>query len=74
MTPSTLPPTDLARQVDALAAVVGLPLRPEHHAGVSNYFALAAGFAALVMSFELGPHDEPAESFVPVEPPQRPRT
>jgi hypothetical protein len=72
MTP--LPAADPAQQVDTLAALIGLPLRREHRAGVSSYFALAAGFAALVMTFDLGPDDEPAESFVPVEPPPRPRT
>lgn len=64
-------PAETTRQVKTLAALIGLPLRHDHRAGVANYFALAAGFAALVMDFPLGIDDEPAESFVPVEPPVR---
>jgi hypothetical protein len=64
-------PADNTQQVETLAALIRLPLRHEHRAGVANYFALASGFAALVMDFPLGVDDEPAESFVPVEPPVR---
>ncbi|MEY2687936.1 MAG: hypothetical protein RL375_2134 [Pseudomonadota bacterium] len=61
-------PVDTTRQVETLAALIGLPLRAEHRAGVASYFALAAGFAALVMDFPLTADDEPAEAFVPIEP------
>jgi hypothetical protein len=55
--------------VDATAALLGLPIAPEYRAGVLRYFGIAADLAALVMAMPLGPEDEPAEVFVPVEPP-----
>ena len=61
-------PEDIERHVDATAALIGLPLAPEHRPGVLSYFALAAKLAALVMDAPLTPTDEPAEVFVPVEP------
>lgn len=61
---------DIERQVDATAALLGLPLAPEHRPGVLRYFALATGMAAQVMGLPLGPEDEPAAVFVPVEPPR----
>ena len=64
-------PAETTQQVDTLAALIGLPMRRDHRAGVANYFALATGFAALVMEFPLCVDDEPAEAFVPIEPPQR---
>lgn len=67
----TTPADNTAQQVDTLAALIGLPIRREHRAGVANYLALATGFAALVMEFPLGIDDEPAEAFVPIEPPTR---
>lgn len=63
-------PADIERHVDATAAVLGLPLAPAHRPGVLQYFALAAGMAGQVMDLPLGPEDEPAEVFVPVEPPR----
>ncbi|MFM2067913.1 MAG: allophanate hydrolase [Pseudomonadota bacterium] len=58
----------LAAYVDAAAARIGLPLQPEHRPGVVLYVDLAAGMAELVMGCPLGPHDDPAESFVPISP------
>jgi allophanate hydrolase len=58
----------LAAYVDAAAARIGLPLQPAHRPGVVQYVGLAAGLAELVMGCPLGPHDDPAESFVPVSP------
>jgi hypothetical protein len=66
---SAAPAAQLAAFVDAAAAQIGLPLRADHRPGVLQYFALAAGFAALVMDFPLSAHDDPAEAFVPIEPP-----
>ena len=63
-------PADIERHVDATAAVLGLPLQPGHRPGVLQYFALAAGMAEQVMGLPLAPDDEPAEVFVPVEPPR----
>jgi hypothetical protein len=61
-------PQLIERHVDASAAVLGLPLAPEHRPGVIAYFALAARMAELVMGLPLGTEDEPAAVFVPVEP------
>ncbi|CAD5369777.1 hypothetical protein RA210_U110066 [Rubrivivax sp. A210] len=57
--------------VDAQAALLGLPLAPEHRPGVLHYFGIAAAMAALVMEHPLEPGDEPAALFVPVSPEQR---
>lgn len=54
--------------VDAAAAAVALPLAPEHRPGVLRYFTLAAGLAELVNGLPLGPADEPAGAFLPIEP------
>jgi Protein of unknown function (DUF4089) len=59
----------IERHVDATAALIGLPIAPEHHAGVLRYFGIAAGLAGLVMSHPLAVQDEPAEVFVPVSAP-----
>ena len=53
---------------DATAALLGLPLAPEHRPGVLRYFALAAQLAELVNGLPLGVQDEPAEAFVPISP------
>lgn len=59
---------DIERHVDATAALLGLPLAPEHRPGVVTYFGLVTRMAALVNDLELTPLDEPASVFVPVEP------
>jgi len=61
-------PADIERHVDATAALIGLPLAPEHRPGVLTYFALAARLAGPLMDFPLTTADEPAEVFVPIEP------
>ena len=55
--------------VDATAALLGLPIAPEHRDGVLRYFGIAADMAALVMAMPLAPEDESASVFIPVEPP-----
>jgi hypothetical protein len=60
---------DIARYVDASAALIGLAIAPEQRAGVLHYFGVAASMAALVMAVPLAPQDEPAALFVPVSPP-----
>jgi hypothetical protein len=57
--------------VDTTAALLGLPLAPEHRPGVLRYFALAAEMAELVNGLPLGRLDEPAEAFVPISPGDR---
>jgi len=64
----TLTDARTAAYVDAMAAVLGLPLAPEHWPGVLRYFGLAAEMAALVNGLPLTVHDEPAEAFVPISP------
>lgn len=61
----------IEHHVDATAALIGLPIAPEHRAGVLRYFGIAADLAALVMAHPLAVEDEPAEVFVPVEPAAR---
>jgi Protein of unknown function (DUF4089) len=62
-------PAEIEAQVDATAALIGLPLAAAHRPGVLHYFALAAGMAERVMAHPLTPEDEPAALFVPVSPP-----
>ncbi len=59
--------THIEAHVDAMAALLELPLMPEHRPGVLRYFALAAEMATLVSSLPLTVHDEPAEAFVPIK-------
>jgi hypothetical protein len=61
-------PAQIEAYVDAAAAVLQLPLSPEHRPGVLHYFALAASMAELVAAQPLTITDDPAEAFVPVSP------
>ena len=54
--------------VDATAALLGLPLAPEHRPGVLGFFALAASMAAVVEAVDLTPHDDSPMRFEPVSP------
>lgn len=65
-----LDPAAIEAHVDAAAALIGLTLAPEHRAGVLQYFGLAARIAEPLVDFDLGIEDEPAETFVPIEPPR----
>ncbi len=58
----------IENHVDAMAAVLELPLAPAHRPGVLRYFGLAAEMAELVNGLKLGVHDEPAEAFTPLAP------
>jgi len=62
-------PQQIEIYVDAAASALRLPLQPEHRPGVLRYFALAAELAELLNEHPLGPHDDPAEAFVPMSPP-----
>ena len=57
---------DCDAYVDAQAALLGLPIAPEHRPGVVRYLQLAAGMAPRVMDFVLAPGDESGNVFVPV--------
>jgi hypothetical protein len=61
-------PAQIEAYVDAAAAVLQLPLSPEHRPGVLHYFALAASMAELVAAQPMTISDDPAEAFVPVSP------
>lgn len=61
-------PQAAEKYVDATAAALGLPLRSDHRPGVLRYFALAAGFAAVIDAVPLEAHHESAVTFVPVPP------
>ena len=52
----------------AQAALLDLPIAPEHQPGVANYLALAAGMAepVIALAATLGPHDESGSIFQPV--------
>ena len=64
-------PAQIESYVDAAAVALGLNLRPAHRPGVLGYFALAAGFAALIEAVPLDVHAEPAMAFVPVPPKEK---
>ncbi len=67
-----LDPATIERHVDAAAALIGLPLAPEHRPGVLRYFALAAEMADAVNALPLSVHDESGSHFVPVSPGKTP--
>ena len=56
---------DLESYVDPLAALIGLPIDPEHRPGSFANLERIAQMAALVMEFPLGDGDEPAPVFRP---------
>ncbi len=56
---------DLAAWVDQMAALVNLPLAPEHRPGVVENFAQIAAIAQLVMDFPLPETVEAAPIFEP---------
>ncbi len=62
----------IEQQVDAAAALIGLPIPPEYREGVVRYFGIAHAMAQLVMDHPLTPADEPAALFVPVAAPGSP--
>lgn len=61
--------SDLEAWMHAQARLLGLPLAPEHRAGVLLYLQLASSMARRVMDFPLGPADESGQAFRPVGPP-----
>jgi Protein of unknown function (DUF4089) len=58
-----VPELDLAAWVDQMAALIGLPLDPEHRPGVVENFARIAPIAQLVMDFPLPETTEAAPVF-----------
>jgi hypothetical protein len=63
--------TELEAYVDASAALLGLPIAPEHRPGVLHYMALAAGLAQRLADFPLDVADESGSVFLPVSPPEQ---
>ncbi|MBC7970578.1 MAG: DUF4089 domain-containing protein [Verrucomicrobia bacterium] len=58
-------PLDLTVLVDQLAALVALPLQPEHRSGVVDNFARIVAIAQLVTEFPLPDDIEIAPVFEP---------
>lgn len=58
-------PSDLGAYADAAAAVIGLPIAPEHRPGVIQFLGVVLGAAALVMEFPLPDDVEAAPVFEP---------
>ncbi len=54
--------------IEQQAAVLGLPIAPDHRPGVKRFVELAAGMAEQVMSMPLTPVDEAGHVFAPVAP------
>lgn len=61
----TEPAVDTAVLVDQLAALVALPLQPEHRSGVVDNFARIVAIAQLVNEFPLPDDVEIAPNFEP---------
>ena len=61
-------PAQTEAYVDAAAAALNLPLRPEDRPGVLRFFALAAEFGAVIDAVPLEAHAEAAVVFKPVVP------
>ncbi len=59
---------EIAAFADAAAAMLGLPIAPEHRPGVLRNLQMVAALAPRVLDFELGPTDESGNVFRPVEP------
>ncbi len=56
---------DSAECVDRIAALIGLPISPEHHPGVVTNFERIQAIAQLVMEFSLPETIEAAPVFEP---------
>ncbi|MEY2593749.1 MAG: hypothetical protein RI972_1438, partial [Pseudomonadota bacterium] len=67
---SNLDPVKAAAVLDAQSALLGVPIAPEHRAGVVNYLMLAAGLAQpmLKRAAALSTVDESGSVFRPVVP------
>lgn len=62
---SQVPPDDLGAYVDETAKRVGLPIRPEHRAGVIRYVSGLLASAELILEFPLPDEVETAPVFEP---------
>jgi hypothetical protein len=60
-----MPEFDAETYVDVVAALIGLPLDPEHRPGVALNVQRIAQMAALFMEFPLPDDIEPAPVFEP---------
>lgn len=61
----TEPKLDISAFVDQMAAIVNLPLQPEHHPGVVANFERIHTIAQMVMEFPLDEEVEVAPEFKP---------
>jgi len=64
----TLTPGQIEAAASSAAALLDLPLAPEHRPGVLRFYALAAEMAKVVLAVPLGLDDESGAVFSPVEP------
>jgi hypothetical protein len=56
---------EIAEYLNRAAALLGLPIRPEHYEEVLAAFRVLRAQAQLVAEFELPPHAEAAPRFTP---------
>lgn len=63
----TITPMQIEAAVSSAAALLELPLAPEHLPGVLRFYALAAEMAQVVLAVPLGHGDESGAVFRPVE-------
>ncbi len=71
----TTPPVDMQAYMNSTAALLGLPLAPEHRPGVLRYLQLVAALAPRVNDFALSaltPADESGNNYTPVPAPAVP--
>lgn len=71
MKPTAMTPALLEAAVSSAAALLELPLAPEHRPGVLRFYALAAEMAQVVLAVPLGRDDESGAVFRPIEPKAR---
>jgi len=50
--------------IDAMASLLGLVIEPDYRAGIVANLAVTVRFAAMIATFPLDDHEEPAAVFV----------
>ncbi len=57
------PDFDAQAVIDAMGPLIGIEIAPEYREGVATNLRVTADFAALLLAFRLGDHDEPTPVF-----------
>jgi hypothetical protein len=57
------PDFDAQAVIDAMGPLVGIDIAPEFREGIATNLKIAANFAAMLLAFGLGDHDEPCPVF-----------